>query len=972
MKSLLRGAVLGFVLVLMAGAPSSGQERSPFPPFTGARVYTVGVADSFGNLDPLIRKLEKASPQTYYVVVVKSFGKGSNASVEYVDELYGTWRRQADQKRLALDDARSVVTAIALADRKLAVHPGSTLRDRLGFRGATIDRELIEPRFIPLAKQDHYPQAIAALLEGMSDWIAARERMIASATAKPAAPPAPHVPRPVEYAPSTTHPSVFVPSTPPATESQGHPVLTGLLVLALAAAAAMGIGVWRRRHQARIDLERRVKDYRARSVEVMDRLDALKDRIKLLTASDPDFKAPLLGETLKLWTSLQADVETLWDRWLAAMEALEKGQKLAAKVGSSFDAKTLKQVQATLDPKTAFDPIEQGAIACKADLERLDQSHERARDVAQKIEATAPQLAAGLESVRQLGLPITSFQEELENVKAEAARLAAGLTADPIGTKPALDALAERSTDLGSKVEHMIALQGAWTKASARLEQVKKQTAEHRARGLALAEDGGNPDHFLGEAADHLAMVESALHDGDPDKGQRVLEQAVAMLDQGAATIEEVKKAKAFCALELAARPRETERLRAAAPEAEASLKRLEQEFAASSWRAVAKNLDQARALLATFEDQLAKAAKAQSPDAQRYLAGRRALEELARQQQIVLRLLAGLGEQLGLLQTARDECQPLKRALDERTRAVQSLFQANAEILGEIALASQARATTAAREIDAGMDDPRPDWPGVRERLMRAIEDLKIASSQAEADLATHAQLLAEFEPARQRAGQLRGRLASRQEDRLAANQNFQAAENVLDQVGVDLAAPHGQSARMLEAVRGAIQDLDRAEQLFREDLRLAAQAQSEIDEAARSLLKASAYFALGVTPEGSSAEAALNEAQQLLANQDYEQAIERAGAAIQMTRHAYNMAVQETTWRHMRQQAEMARWQGGPGWGGGLSVGTVAAVAAAATILDQMPGSASAGAAPSPAPPPDSGSAASSWSSNDGQGSW
>ena len=969
MKSLGGEIMVPLAAVLVMAGPVQARDRSPIPRFTGARVYTVNVEDSFSNLDTTIRKLEKASPQTYYVVVVKSFGEGPNAAIDYVDDLYRAWRRQASDKKIPLDDERSVVTVIAIQDRKLAVHPGSTLRERFGLRGATIDRDLIQTRFVPLAKQDQYPQAITALLEGIGDWIAARERTSPSTTTKSAAPPAPHVPGPVETTRPTTLPGVVVPATLPVAASQGHSFVTGLLVIVLAAAVVVGIVIWRGRHQAKIGLARRVKDYRARSVEVMDRLDALKDRLKRLSKADPDFQAPSMGETLALFTSLEDRLARLWDRWLAAMESLDKGQKLAAKAGSSFDDKTLKQVQPLLDHKAAFDPIETDALACKAELDRLDQAHEAAREVAAAIETAIPTLAELFARIQAIGLPILPFQEELEEVKVEAARLKSCLTPDPIGTKPPLERLAARSNALTIRARLTITLQGEMAKDAVRLDQVKKQTSEHRSRGLSLSEDGGNPDHFLGEAADHLALVASALKEGEPEKGQRELEQARTMLDQAQATIEEVTKAKAFCVTELAARPRETERLRVARPEAESSFRRLEQEFAPESWRAVAKNLEQARALIATFDDQVAKAANSASPEAQRYLQARRLLEELARRQQIVLRLLSGLGEQLGLLQTARDECQTLKRELEDRSREVQAFFQTNATIVGEIAEASLSKATTAAHEIAADFERARPDWPRLRERISRAIEDLAIAGSQAETDVNTHGQLTAEFAPARIRADQLRGRLAGRQEDRLAANQHFQAAESALDQVGIDLAAPRGQSARMLEAVRGALQDLDRAEQLFREDLRLAAQARSEIDLATSSINRSRAYFSMGVAVDGAAAESALDQARRLMNDQEYEQAIEQAGVANRTIQEAYNLAAQQAMWRRMRQQADLTRWQGGSGPGTGVSVGTIAAVAAASAILGHMTGSAPASEAPLE---PDGESGAGSWTSDDGQGSW
>ncbi len=85
-------------------------------------------------------------------------------------------------------------------------------------------------------------------------------------------------------------------------------------------------------------------------------------------------------------------------------------------------------------------------------------------------------------------------------------------------------------------------------------------------------------------------------------------------------------------------------------PHAESYQNDLEREFARESWQPMARNLEQARALMATFDRQANDAAAAATSTAQRYLAAAKSLEQLAQQQQIVLRLMSGLSEQLNCL----------------------------------------------------------------------------------------------------------------------------------------------------------------------------------------------------------------------------------------------------------------------------------------------------------------------------------
>jgi len=191
-------------------------------------------------------------------------------------------------------------------------------------------------------------------------------------------------------------------------------------------------------------------------------------------------------------------------------------------------------------------------------------------------------------------------------------------------------------------------------------------------------------------------------------------------------------------------------------------------------------------------------------------------------------------------------------------------------------------------------------------------------------------------------------------------------------------LNAPRGESTRLLEQVRGAAADLEQAEQMAREDIRLAGQAAAELAEARRSIQQSRAYFAMGVTIDPSAAEAELMQAEQLLDAQDYEQAIRRGGAAIQAMRQAQNFAAQQAQRRQMEQEAELRR-RAAYNQGPGISTGALAAGAAAAVILEQMshgaraPAPAPVMSPPVPAPSSDlPATADGSWSSDAGEGSW
>jgi hypothetical protein len=958
--------------VMLAGSPSRAQDKTPVPAFNGNRVYVAGVPDRYQSLAGQIVDLEKSSRQTYYVVVVKSTGKNA---ADYVDSVYETWRDQATARRLSLDPERSVVVVMGFEPRRIALHPGSKIRD-LGLHGDAIERDLVGPSssFVRFARQDKYPEAIAVLLQETDRWIGARE-----VTAKPAPEVKTSAAPPVSAAvPGTISPGMGTLKVNGPERSPGREVIVGIGLSLIAVVLAVVGLIWVAHRRLKSRVTQRFKEVRSKATDVMDRLDALKERLKLLPATDPDFQAPLTGETQALSDAVQGELTKLWDRWLQVMDAVDRAEKLAKSVSSPFQRKKLGDAESLLEQNRAFAEIETGAQACTADMDRLNHAHESARGLLQAIGEAKNRLAAQLETVRKLGLPLAPYEEDQAAIGTGTDQASARLTADPIGAGSALEALRSRAEGLLGRLEHIAKLFQDAQQASTALEGLKQQVAHHRAQGLRLVEEGGDPDPLLEQGNQAHSQSLAALQTGNPDEAAQALEAARSMVEQGRTVIEQVQKAKAYCEREQPGRTRETERLRAAIPQAESYHQELQRGFAPGSWQAVARNLDQTRGLVATFDRLAADAAAMASAGSQKYLAGARRLEQLAQQQQIVLRLMSGLGEQLNLLSAARGECQKRRGELEALDRRVEGYFRQHDAVVGEMARGSLDSALRAREDVLAGFGESRPDWPAVGRALAQALEELAIAQSQAESDVKSYDQLRDAYDRARQELERVAGLLSSRREDRVAANQRFRAAAEVLDYVGLDLSSPRGEWARLLTSVRDAGNDLEQAERLAREDIRLAGQAEAEIAEAARAIQQAQGYFAMDVTVDTTGANAALERAQRLLEAQEYEQAIQCAGGAVQQVRQAHQAAVQQASWREMQADADRRRWQAGNGgspMGPLLSAGATAAAVAAGVILDRVVQAASASsppAEPPSIPQPSSDTGVGTWSSDSGQGTW
>ena len=444
-----RAAVLT-ALLLLHGHAAGAQEKTPLPPFTGERVIVKGVDDRFQDARTHIARLEKSSPQTYYVVVVKSTGRGASATAKYIDELRDSWLGQKDKNGQSFDPDRSVLIVVAIDTHQVALLPGVTLRKKFGLVPAVVEGELI-PAFLKLRVERKYPEAVVALLNATNDWIAQKDTSTAPAEVNRAQSTAPE---PVKRA-STAWWAVVVLWIP---------------ILALGVAVFAWVWILHRRAQSRVAA--RVKEVKSKAVDVMDRLDSLKERLKLLPAST-DFKQPLAGETKSLLDAANGRLDVLWDGWLEVMEVLDKAQKLAARSGSPLSQKTLAEAEDLITKQGSFEEIEKQAQAIAADVDHLDHAHQAAREALSALAADRPKIDAALAEVGKLGLAQTPYQESLSEIAAQTNQANTVLVADPLGTAVSIQQIRSRSEDLLRRVERVVSLFGEARKIQTAVDTLK-------------------------------------------------------------------------------------------------------------------------------------------------------------------------------------------------------------------------------------------------------------------------------------------------------------------------------------------------------------------------------------------------------------------------------------------------------------------------------------------------------------------
>ncbi len=526
-----------------------------------------------------------------------------------------------------------MITVVSLDDRKVAVQPGKHLIDRAGLGKKTVD-PLIDQAFVPLARQGKFPEALAALLTRIEDQVE-RQGSLAAVPEKNA------LVTPGERTRSET--SVAVPAAKQATSQTGvqNQMLLALMASLLAVGLIVALLIWLARRRTRNSVEFKIKQYKKSAVDVMDRLDALKSRLKKLPVEDPDFKEPISGETLAVYQKIEVNLTGLWDRWLEVMDALDKAQALAKK-DSALGTEKLKEAEKLVSDSKVFEQIEAEAKNCSASMDELNQAHENARSAAEVVVVRQKEIQSGVEKVEKEGLPSVPYKPEIDGIAAQATKAREILTPDPIGARQTLDNAQERAAALRDRVHQILDRFADGRKVSEALSALGQCVADTRKTGLRLDEEGGNPDHPIGQTFQKLEALRKAVHDGDPQAALQHLQASQSLLEQSQQTLADVLKSKDLCEKVQPERVRETQNLRGALGQYEAFENELKRNFAASAWQAVAGNLAQAKVLLGTFDLKAQEVATAATQ--QKYLLGARLLNQLIQEQQAVFQLMSSRG----------------------------------------------------------------------------------------------------------------------------------------------------------------------------------------------------------------------------------------------------------------------------------------------------------------------------------------
>ncbi len=681
-----------------------------------------------------------------------------------------------------------------------------------------------------------------------------------------------------------------------------------LIVAGGVAVAALVVGLARLRHVVtRRRVLARFDECKEHVIQLRQRVESLKERHQALPVGNKEFSTPMTGATRALYQQLRKDFDDLLDDWRRRMELWERVEGLIASE-KPLGVGRLHEADGELKKLGNFNKVDKACQTCADQLDRMEHSHEQARTLIARAEEKTGQLRKQVESVRALPLPTAPYEAELERCGAGVEQGRGALPADPLGAVAALEGALEKMVALGDWMEDAVRLFGQAGKAHAELEEVARSAASRRAGGLLLTEPDGNPDPVLARGrAEHAAALE-ALQSADTKAASAHVKQAFAQAKEAADVIERQAAAAARCAKEVPARRAEIPRLRQEAAEAETRRHELERDFAPESWRAVADNLPRAQQLQESAAALLQEAASASDAAVQHYFRASGLLDQVRQQQDEARGLLQAVGQSLRQLTELRQECQRRRQEVSDLARRVQSYLDAHRGVVRPAARSRLDTAEDGWRQVGGQMDRARPNWPDVRQHLDEAQKDYAAAQKEAEEDVRCHQQLMAKLGEVGRDSERVDLFLRQHYQSRAAAQQCHRKAVDALERVRRESGRP-ADWADLLRQVEEAARNVSQAEQLAREDVRLAERAESAVAEAERELERARGHSALGIMADVGRPVDLLAEARRRLAARDYEQAAEHAAGAGQAARQAHDEAARRAQQEQQRLDQERQR---------------------------------------------------------------
>ncbi len=871
---------------------AAAQERTPLPEFNGQSLIVADAARDFSKLQPFLSETNRDSQRTYYVVVVGRSGPDASSTQGYLDELKVKWRGAAGEPRF--DTKQSVIILLATENRSLSMTFGDELKSQYRLQGDRVSELFVQPHFIPQARAGDYVAGLRDLVVATEDWINQRAGQTGSQTTSD------------QTSSSTTGSS----TKNKAAQTDTAPRSVVPVLLAFAAAAVLIIAVivvlvlLRQKRQLRLVREE-YEAFRQQCVEILDKVDQLKERHRLLPFSDEDYVELMQGETLDFYNRFDESLGQLRDHWLDLMRARDDIGLILDSAGV-FRPGAAKQAQAAL-AQVQLEPTKAAYEQCQAQLDHLESAHETARESQETAVDHLAQLEELQQQLTQRGIDAHPYIERCNNDAQQVDLAKSQTTVDPLGASQILKDVMVRVDAALEQMKAAVRVLDSLDQLQSQTHQLEGRIGELRETGLRLDEPGSNPDEHLRQCEQAAVRSKLALRAVDLSRAREDLMTAEQAFKTASHDVVQTCDAREFCQAEV---PRLREVQTQLLPKIEEAHKTNQQmldSFAINTWQQTREHADRAQRLFNEGVTTLDNAEAASSTESQQYLAAQRHLQEVGRSFVTINQLTLELEQRYRDLNELAADCQERVVSLKQFLQDWETWLTEHEVSVGRSARDEARHGRESLRHADELAAAQQVDWPAIHQQLELAFHSLNKAQANGEEDVRCHREFESKLDQVDANAKQVGHLLDAHTEDRLRTNRRYEQARQELDSL---LAEISGRDVSWPDALRRLMQldcDFNKVETWAREDIRLARRAERELRAAEREVDDAAGFLRYGVSPDVNSARRRLEDARRQFANQAYEQVIELANRAEREARQA-KMEAQHQAERR-RQQAELER---------------------------------------------------------------
>ena len=656
---------------------------------------------------------------------------------------------------------------------------------------------------------------------------------------------------------------------------------------------------WRRRAQTAFE------QFNQPVVACLDQLDDFRKRHELLPFTDPDFAAPMTGDTHAFYERLETRQSDLRADWVRLMDLRAEAEALV-KTESRWSPAPYRAALDKLAGDHHLAELEAAMKVNEADLAVLEAAHENAERAAATTDEGLARLEQALDAIRCGGLPLAPYEpgrDACADARADAAEAQLG---DPIGARAALETTSARLDELLDWTQRVLDQHGQAVRLREALDQARETIRAHRADGLLLSEEEGDPDPVWdqGDAEQREAMT--ALEGGDDGHAAARVASGQVCVEDALDRVRRQIAARDFCRAELPARRRELERLRALADTAAGHRQRLDEAFHPESFADVAGHIDAARALLAQIPPILDEADRSDDPGTQRYFHAADLLEQTTARQERVAELLGQVTARLEELRALRTDCRTERRRLQAALDQLAESAAGQSRILSRETIDDLGDIERLTADADLAARGDPPHWPRVRHLLRELESEAARVQAAVHSEMLHHRELQADLETAAARDRAVEERLAARNEDRLPANHIHAQAREDLTKLREEARSDQAPWERLRARCADIQERFDRAEALAARDLQLADQARASIREADHRIAQAQHFYSHGISAMTGGAQTARGSAASEFRARNYENAIRVADDAARLARQALATASAEADRIRRRKAAE------------------------------------------------------------------